>query len=136
VIAPIAADSSTVFVPVVNHPVTIVSGTEMRETSPVATGELVALDLATGKEQWNAEFEAPAFGGATVVNDLVFTTTSDGVVHALDVKTGGEVWQASLPAGTNAGVAISGDTVIAPAGLPTAEGQKPQLVAYRLGGGE
>ncbi len=31
---------------------------------------------------------------------------------------------------------ISGDTLIVPAGLPTAEGQVPQLVAYRLGGGE
>ena len=136
VIAPIAANSDTVFAPVVNHPVTVNSGTEMSETSPVATGELVALDLATGEVKWDAQFEAPAYGGATVVNDLVFTTTSDGIVRALDVKTGGEVWQASLPAGTNAGVAISGDTLIAPAGLPTAEGQKPQIVAYKLSGGE
>lgn len=136
VIAPIAANNEAVFAPVVNHPVTLVSGTEMQETSPVATGELVALDMDTGKPLWNAEFETPAYGGATVVNDLVFTTTSDGVVHALDVKTGGEVWQASLPAGTNSGVAISGDMLIAPAGLPTAEGQEPQLVAYKLGGTE
>ena len=135
-IAPIAANADTVFAPVVNHPVTVVSGAEMTETSPVATGELVALDLATGKVKWDAQFEAPAYGGATVVNDLVFTTTAEGVVHALDVKTGGEVWQASLPAGTNAGVAISGDTLIAPAGLPMVEGQVPKIVAYRLGGGE
>jgi outer membrane protein assembly factor BamB len=136
VIAPIAASPTTVFAPVVNHPVRILSGTEMTEDSPIATGELVAIDIATGKQKWNAEFESPAYGGATVVNDLVFTTTSDGVVHALDAETGGEVWQASLPAGTNAGVVISGDTMIAPAGLPTAEGQEPQIVAYRLGGGE
>ena len=64
-----------------------------------------------------------AFGAPTVVNDLVFATTFDGIVHALDAKTGGEVWQATLPAGINAGVMVSGDTLIAPAGLPTAEGQ-------------
>lgn len=135
VIAPIAADADTVFAPVVNHPVTLESGTEMAETSPVATGELVALDLATGEVEWNAKFGSPAYGGATVVNDLVFTTTADGVVHALDVDSGGEVWQGQLPAGTNAGVAVSGDTLIAPAGLALAEGQEPQIVAFRLGGG-
>jgi glucose dehydrogenase len=135
VIAPMAANATTVFAPVVNHPVTIVSGTEMTETSPIATGELVAINIASGKVEWDAEFEAPAYGGVTAVNDLVFATTSDGIVHAFDAKTGGEVWQGQLPAGTNTGVVVSGDTLIAPAGLPTAEGQVPQIVAYRLGGG-
>ena len=44
-----------------------------------------------------------------------------------------------LPAGSNTGVAVSGNTLIAPAGLASAEGQTPELVAYRLGasgGGE
>ena len=136
VIAPMAANATTVFAPVVNHPVTVVSGTEMTETSPVATGELVAIDIASGEVKWDAQFNSPAYGGVTVVNDLAFATSSEGIVHALDVETGGEVWQAQLPAGTNTGVAISGDTVIAPAGLPMAEGQKAQIVAYRLGGGE
>jgi hypothetical protein len=40
----------------------------------------------------------------------------------------------TLPAGINTGVSISGDTVIAPAGLASAEGQTPEIVAYRLGG--
>ena len=39
-------------------------------------------------------------------------------------ESGGEVWQAALPAGTNAGVMVSGDMLLAPAGLPLAEGQK------------
>jgi outer membrane protein assembly factor BamB len=69
-----------------------------------------------------------------VVNDLVFETTFDGIVYALDAKSGGEVWQATLPAGINTGVLVSGEYLLAPAGLPIAEGQVAELVAYRLGG--
>ena len=65
---------------------------------------------------------------------MVFFATFDGTVHGLDAKTGGEVWQGSLPAASNTGVTISGDTLIVPAGLPTQEGQKPEMVAYRVGG--
>jgi glucose dehydrogenase len=132
VIAPIAADSTTVFAPVVNHPITS-NGTENQEM-PELTGELVAIDIKTGKVQWKKEFEAAAFGAPTVVNDLVFLATFDGTVHAFDAETGGEVWQAALPAASNAGLMASGDTLVVPAGLPSAEGQKPEIVAYRLGG--
>jgi hypothetical protein len=31
-------------------------------------------------------------------------------------------------------VTISGNTVLAPAGLPLAEGQTPEIVAYTIGG--
>jgi outer membrane protein assembly factor BamB len=133
VIAPLATDGSLLYVPVVNHSMTVASSSEVTESSS-ATGEMVALDLASGKVEWKKQLPQPAYGAPTVVNDLVFATTFDGVVYALDAKSGGEVWQASLPAGMNVGVMVSGDTVIAPAGLPLAEGQTPQIVAYRLPG--
>lgn len=133
VIAPLAADSTTVFVPVVNHPIEVTGGTEISENSPLS-GEFVALDVNTGKELWSQEFEGAAFGAPVVANDMVFFATFDGTVHGLDAKTGGEVWQASLPAASNTGVTISGDTLIVPAGLPTQEGQKAEIVAYRVGG--
>ncbi len=133
VIAPMAANDSTLFVPVVNHSMTIVSPSELSESS-AATGELVALDLATGKIEWKKKFPQPAYGAPTVVNDLVFATTAEGTVYGLDAKSGGEVWQATLPAGSNAGVMPNGEYLIAPAGLPVAEGQVAELVAYRLGG--
>jgi outer membrane protein assembly factor BamB len=133
VIAPMAANDSTVFVPVVNHSMTLVSGTEVTESS-TATGELVALDIATGKVKWKINLPAPAYGAPIVVNDLVFATTSEGTIYAVDAETGGEVWVNNLPAGTNAGVMVNGDTLLAPAGLPIEEGQKAELVAYRLGG--
>ncbi|MFL5897803.1 MAG: PQQ-binding-like beta-propeller repeat protein [Solirubrobacterales bacterium] len=133
VIAPMATDGKRLYVPVVNHSMTVRNGSEISEES-AATGEVVALDLATGKQEWSRELEQPAYGATLVVNDLVFATTADGVVHALKSESGGEVWQAALPAGTNAGVMVSGDMLLAPAGLPVAEGQKAALVAFRLGG--
>ncbi|HZO07214.1 MAG TPA: PQQ-binding-like beta-propeller repeat protein [Solirubrobacterales bacterium] len=135
VIAPISTNQTAVFVPVVNAPVTVSKGTTIAGAEPEGPGgEVVALDLATGKELWNAEFEGAAYGSTTATNDLVFATSFEGIVHAFDAKTGGEVWSGQLPAGTNSGVSISGDTLIAAAGLAVAEGQKPQIVAYRLGG--
>src|SRR6476659_2300341 len=135
VIAPMSTDGSHVFVPVVNHPVTLASGTEIEEVSSENSGELVALDVKNGSLAWKHEFPlSPAFGATTVSNDLVFATTYDGKVHAYDTKSGQQVWQGELPAGTNSGVAVAGETLIAPAGVPAAEGQTPQIVAYRLGG--
>jgi outer membrane protein assembly factor BamB len=133
VIAPMAANETTVFVPVVNHPLTLESGTTLGEGSQLS-GELVALDLASGKVKWKKSFPTPVYGAPTAVNDMVFVSGFEGVVHGLDAKSGGEVWQGSLPAGSNTGLAISGDTLLVPAGLAVAEGQKPALVAFRLGG--
>lgn len=133
VIAPMASDGKRIYVPVVNHSMVVRSGSEISEES-AATGEVVALNLKTGKQEWTRELEAPAYGATMVVNDLVFATTADGTIHALKTSTGGEVWQAALPAGTNAGVMVSGDMLLAPAGLPLAEGQTAKLVAFKLGG--
>jgi outer membrane protein assembly factor BamB len=133
VIAPISTDGSSVFAPVVNHAVTVSSPSEIQESSPL-TGELVALDAATGAVRWKHEFPAAAFGATSSVNDLVFTTTYDGKVYAFDAKSGRIAWQETLPAGTNTGVTVAGDTVIAPAGVAAAAGQTPEIVAFRLGG--
>jgi outer membrane protein assembly factor BamB len=132
-IAPVAANESTVFVPIVNHPLKLESGERLGNGIETA-GELVALDVRTGKEVWNAEFEAPALGAPVAINDMVFLATFDGTVHGFDAKTGGEVWQETLPAGSNTAVTASGNTLLVPAGVPTAEGQTPELVAFRLGG--
>lgn len=125
VISPVATDGKMVFVPVINLPM---------NAQPEAPSEIVALDVKTGAIRWNAEVTAPPYGAMTVVNDLVFATTAEGIVHAFKTETGGEVWQTALPSGTNAGVSVSGDMLIAPAGLPLQEGQEPQLVAFKLGG--
>jgi len=133
VIAPLATDGKLIYVPIVNHSMTVLSGSEVTEES-TAEGEVVALDPKTGKIKWEVTLPSPAYGALLVVNDVVFATSAEGVVHALKADSGGEVWQGALPAGTNAGVMVSGDMMLAPAGLPLAEGQVAKLVAYKLGG--
>jgi outer membrane protein assembly factor BamB len=134
VIAPMATDGKYVFVPVINGPLEIITQTERQEPGPL-NGELVALDVKTGALKWKHEFStSPPFGFTTVANDLVFSTTYDGKVQAFDTGSGRLTWQETLPAGTNSGVAIAGDMVVVGAGLAAAEGQTPQLVAFRLAG--
>jgi glucose dehydrogenase len=133
VIAPMAASKTTLFVPVVNHPLTIENGLTIGEGEEMS-GEMVALDLATGKQEWNEAYETAVFGAPVAVNDMLFFATFDGTLHGLDAETGGEVWSAALPAGSNSGMTASGDTLVVPAGIAVAEGQVPSLVAYRLGG--
>ena len=133
VIAPMATDGSMIFVPVVNGPLTISASGELGEGGELS-GELVAIDAKSGKVAWNQEFSSAAFGAPTVVNDVVIATAFEGSVFAFDTESGNELWVGTLPAGINTGVSVSGDTVIAPAGIATAEGQAPEIVAYRLGG--
>jgi len=133
VIAAMASDGERVYVPIVNHSMTVLNGGEVTEESE-AKGEVVAIDLRTGKVIWETQFPGPAYGSLVVSNDVVFATSAEGVVHALSANSGGELWQAALPSGTNAGVMVSGDMLIAGAGLPVAEGQTAKLVAFKLGG--
>jgi outer membrane protein assembly factor BamB len=134
VIAPMSTNGTSVFVPVVNHPVTFNNQTEPQENGP-STGEVVALDAATGAVKWARKFPAAVFGATTAVNDVVFATTFEGALYAFDANTGNVVWETKLPAATNTGVAVSGDTLIAPAGLAAGNGQTPEIVAYRNGAG-
>lgn len=131
VIAPMSTDGKYVFAPVVNSSLTLNSQLEKSEGGP-GNGELVALDLATGEIKWKKTLASPAFGSTTVVNDLVFVTTYDGSISAFDASNGSIVWREKLPAGTNSGITVSGNTLIAPAGVAAAEGQKAQILAYRL----
>jgi outer membrane protein assembly factor BamB len=133
VIAPMAASKTTLFVPVVNHPLVVSNGVEIGEGEEIG-GEMVAIEIATGKEIWSTEYEAPAFGAPVAVNDMVFFATYDGILHGLEGSSGEEVWSQQLPAGSNSGMTAYGNSLIVPAGLPLEEGQTAALVAYSLGG--
>jgi len=132
VIAPMSTDGSLLFIPVVNSPQAILSGAEKEEPGPTS-GEIVALDAASGKVKWKEEMSSPAFGATTAVNDLVFATSYEGTVTAYVGGTGQVVWREKLPAGTNSGVMAEDDTLIAPAGVAAAAGQTPQILAFRAG---
>ena len=130
-----AAVHGVVYVPVVNLPSTYTKVTARLGTSNFAqaTGEMVAIAIATGKKLWTTKLPQMPLGGATVANDLVFTTTFSGEVVALLRKNGSIVWRARLPAGSNATLAIAGSTLLAGAGVPLTTTQHPVVVAYRLG---
>jgi glucose dehydrogenase/cytochrome c5 len=96
-------------------------------------GEMVAIDIETGEVEWTHKFEHSPYGGASVTNNLVFTTTLDGIVWALNTETGEVEWQSKLPAGTNAPVAINEDMIITAGSYPQGKGQVAEIVAFKLG---
>lgn len=112
---PIAIADGVVYAAVLNL------GTDYNSTSLVGfdflggTGELVALDLATGEIKWSAETTVPLYGGATVASDVVFTAGLDGVVRGFSTADGSQIWTWQTT-GINATPAIVGDTMYIPAG--------------------
>ena len=108
---------------------------------PVATssngqlgGEVEALNLTTGKVQWDTKVRSLPVGAATVSDDLLFTTLFGGTLLAIDRDTGKIVYTRKLPTTTNAPIAIAGRTVIVPAGdAGKRRSVNPQVVAYELG---
>jgi outer membrane protein assembly factor BamB len=130
-----AVADGVVYVPVAN----LASLWKTRDTGlgsanfGAGTGELLALDLATGRVLWDRKLPQMPDGDATVVNDLIVTTTFDGYLVALDRSDGSIAWRQKLPAFTNAPVAIVGDTLITAASFPGGKGQTTEVIAFRLG---
>jgi outer membrane protein assembly factor BamB len=127
-----AVDGSTVYGAVVNLPTVYQTQQKLSLEFAKGSGEMVALNLATGSIKWDTKLPQPAYGAATISNDLVFTTTYDGRVLALDRQTGKIVWKHQLPTNTNATVAIDGDTLLTAASVPVKNG-RAEIVAMRLG---
>jgi alcohol dehydrogenase (cytochrome c) len=139
VLADMALEDNTVYVATNDVPLVT---TNMNypvgdEGTGAASGEVEALNLATGKVEWDTKVPNMPLGAATVSNDLVFTTLYNGVLIAVNRNTGAIVFRKTLPTSTNAPIAIAGNSVIVPAGAPatTASGTAPgpaQLVAYSV----
>ena len=128
-----ALADDVVYAPIVNIPIVFKTQTNFDLQIAKGTGEMVALNVSDGSVKWKHDLAQPAYGAATISNDLVFTTTFDGKVIALSRDSGDVVWEKQLPAGTNATVAIVGDTLITAASFPQSKGQQPVIIAYRLG---
>ena len=131
---PYATDGATTYFADNIYPSQMLSQTKIGTLPVAGPGQMVAIDQATGKIKWEHHFPHATYGSATVSNDLVWTTTFDGVLWALNKDTGAVVWHAKLPAGTNAGIAIDGDYVVLGAGFPQGAKQKATVVAYKVGG--
>jgi glucose dehydrogenase len=130
VLTPMACDGTALYAPVVNLAGEYTPAEFIKSTydERAGKGEMVALDIATGTQLWSKSFDSISIGGATVVNDLVFTSTLDGKIYALDKTTGGEVWNYQTPGGINGWPAVSGDFIIFPIGL----GPNAQLIAFKI----
>lgn len=103
--------------------------------SGAATGEIEALNLATGRVEWDTHVKDLPLGAATVSKDLVMTVLAREGLVALNRQTGGIVYHRSLPSTVNAPIAIAGNTVLVPAGAIGAGSQRkgdPQLLAFRV----
>jgi outer membrane protein assembly factor BamB len=137
-----AADGSvyvaTLDVPLIDKTLSSADG-DAAPKGTTAAGEIEALNVATGKVEWDTKVASLPCGAATVSNDLVFTTLVNGELLALNRSTGAIVYQLKLPTTTNSPIAIAGNSIIVPAGAPGASGASakagiggPQLVAYTV----
>ena len=138
VLTNLAAAGNSVYVATLDVPVTYANLNLRIDTAGAhsATGEIEALNLATGKVQWDRKVTQLPLGAVTVSNDLLFSTLYDGALIALNRRTGAIVYRRQLPTSTNSPIAIAGSTVIVPAGGPVTGarggGGAPQVVAYTV----
>jgi outer membrane protein assembly factor BamB len=69
-------------------------------------GDVIALDLASGRQVWHARLKAPLSGGTAAGDGLVLIGSSDGRLFALDAGNGSRRWS----------VRVNGE-VLAPAAI-------------------
>jgi outer membrane protein assembly factor BamB len=131
---PMASDGATVYVPVNDfagiYP-TMRFAPPQQADPMTGKGELVAIDVDSGRVRWDLKLPHGMYGAATVSNDVVFTTTYDGTLWGVDARSGKVLWRAPLPAATDAPVTISGSTLITAGSIPLREDEHPAIVAYR-----
>jgi outer membrane protein assembly factor BamB len=137
VLTPLAVADGRVFVPVVDLCMRgSATGYEnfMSVDYARGRGELVALDLATGRPLWTRRLPSPNFGCATAANDTVVTATYDGRVLVLDAASGRTLWSTREPAGINSCPALAGDLLVVPAGAEpsTIATPTPVVDAFRV----
>jgi outer membrane protein assembly factor BamB len=78
-----------------------------------AAGEVVAVELDTGKVRWRRDVPGGVLSSVAVREGLAIFTATDGKVRAWDAFTGQERWTYEAGAPFFAGVAVAGRTVYA-----------------------
>jgi outer membrane protein assembly factor BamB len=129
---PMAYAYGRLFLPVVNLcvPGSAYGYQDLSTVDPSrGTGELVALDAATGTQVWSRKLPQPDFGCATVADGVVFTSTFDGAIYGLDTRSGSVLWKTILPAGVNACPSLTSRWLLVPAGIARHRGGPTELVA-------
>jgi alcohol dehydrogenase (cytochrome c) len=135
----LATNGSTVFAAVndLGMPITVHGVAESSKAFAAsigtATGEMVAVNVDTGKIIWDDKLPSSPYGAATVTNGVVFTTTYSGYLYAFNAATGAILLKTPLSSGSNAPVAVDGNYVIAGAGVQVPKTDKQLIIAYKLG---
>ena len=99
-----------------------------------AGGGLAAVDNATGAVRWKHRLEGIDSGAATVADNVVFTSTTDGTIYAFSSKTGALLWRTKAPSGINSFPAVTRTMLIVGTGARTSAKSPPrgEIVAYSL----
>lgn len=105
-------------------------------------GGLVAVEAATGHVRWNVRYPEPdegqnmtASGGPVIADDVVISTSGDGVIRAYDLRTGTPRWSIPRLSAIDARgfkedvryLALAGTTLLAGSQLTG------EIVAYDIG---
>jgi len=142
ILSDMAVADNSVYVATNNVAITATSLNEpLGNKSGKQSGEVEALNLTTGRVEWDTKVKGLPLGASTVSNDLVFTTILYGNsklvqsrLLAFNRRTGAIVFNQILPETMNSPIAIAGNTVIVPVGGPRAPGQSKvsKIVAYAI----
>lgn len=71
-------------------------GNGARVFAYTSAGDLIALNLGSGKREWSNALHAPAWESPAVAGNRVFAGSNDGSVYAFDSETGHVEWQRKL----------------------------------------
>jgi mono/diheme cytochrome c family protein len=139
VISNMAVAHDNVYVPVANVPKDLASldGEQLQnklQDKSSNNGQIVALSTDGGGVSWTKKLASVPLGAATVVNNIVFTSTLDGHVYGFNAGNGDTVFESKLPAGAVSPLAAFDGTLIVPASFVARKGQKAQVVAFAIGG--
>jgi outer membrane protein assembly factor BamB len=96
--------------------VIIVGGSSIRYDPKLlkgAKGEIVALDLATGKEKWRKEVPGGVVSCVALSEGLAIATATDGKVRAFNLADGDRRWIQDCKTAFFAAVAVTAGTVYA-----------------------
>jgi len=80
---------------------------------PRAKGEVLAVELASGKVRWRKPVPGGVLSPLAVKGDSAFFTATDGKIRCWQVATGKEKWVREASAGFFAGCALAGGMVYA-----------------------
>jgi outer membrane protein assembly factor BamB len=101
-----------------------VVGSGSRVFAYTATGDLIALNLASGKPEWTYALNAAPWESPAVIGDRVLGGSNEGSVYAFDNQTGRVLWQQNLGAAVATSIRATASDIYA----GTADGK-----VYRLG---